>query len=96
MIVEESEEVNGDDVKVSENLISKDYDEDVPMNGNHENHRILKASKEFEIADNFLQNMFKYDEETEAKVWSNERSNLPATVQVVMISKEKNESQAFR
>ena len=54
------------------------------------------TSKDFEISSKFLQSVFKKDDETEDKVWKVESSDLPAFVQVVRISKERNDSQAFR
>jgi hypothetical protein len=65
------------------------------MNGTNGNDKI-STSKDFEISGKFLKSVFKQDIESEAKVWRVESSDLPAFVQVVRISKERNDSQAFR
>ena len=64
-------------------------------NGTNGNEK-KSTSKDFEISSKFLQSVFKKDDETEDKVWKVESSDLPAFVQVVRISKERNDSQAFR
>eukprot|EP00092_Neocalanus_flemingeri_P005260 GFUD01005656.1.p1 GENE.GFUD01005656.1~~GFUD01005656.1.p1 ORF type:complete len:972 (+),score=354.98 GFUD01005656.1:47-2962(+) len=96
MIAEEAEDNSAGNEAVEENVKTKNSEEVISTsNGNHENPSTPKASKDFDITENFLQSMFKFDEEREARVWRNESSELPAVVQIVMVSKEKNESQAF-
>ena len=51
---------------------------------------------DFEITKNFFENSFKYNQETDSKVWHVAKNILPVRVQVIKVSSEKNESQAFR
>ena len=90
----EEVELNGDAVKVSDTDGDK-----IESNGHHNNGTSTvksSESRDFEISSKFLQSVFKLDEETEGKVWKVERSDLPALVQVIKTSKERNDSQAFR
>ena len=94
----ENKDEEGNDI----NIPADDKADEVKTNGGScPKNSELKA---FEISDKFLQNMFKKVEEEEEegtkvkvwKVWKVENSELPATLQVVRISKERHDSHAFR
>ena len=87
----ENVETSGDADKIVING-TNGTNESNETNGNEKK----STSKDFEISSKFLQSVFKKDDETEDKVWKVESSDLPAFVQVVRISKERNDSQAFR